>query len=162
MNTLDAHIEQAKALGFTAGATQAEANRDRARRMYLAYTSYEIVEPGHIDAFKGRLKERSYKTTGERGVNLREYFDTLVFEAPESYKGTGDSTGLPPKEALDAFQAARDAKVFDTFEVARVESVQVYKDPILFGRIEGCLDRFFIAQWGDDVSLQDLIGPVPA
>lgn len=158
MNTIDQLIEQAKVLGFTAGAAKAELDRDRARRMYAAYTGYEIVEPGHIEAFQERLKARSMKRTGEVGVNLREHFDTLVFEAPETYKGTGDSSGLPPKEALDAFAAAKDAGMFDTFEVARVESVQVYKDPILFGRIDGCLDRFFIAQWGDDVSLKDLIG----
>ena len=48
--------------------------------------------------------------------------------------------------------------IFDTFEVAQIDSVVEYKDPIVFGRIEGCGDRFFVAEWADDVSITDLIG----
>jgi hypothetical protein len=31
-------------------------------------------------------------------------------------------------------------------------------DPIIFGKIDGCTDRFFIAQWDDDVKIEDIVG----
>ena len=37
-------------------------------------------------------------------------------------------------------------------EIAQIEEVVIEKDPILFGRINDCADRFYIAQWDDDVS----------
>jgi len=35
--------------------------------------------------------------------------------------------------------------------------VTVVPDPILLGRITGCENRYFIAQWDDDVKIEDIL-----
>lgn len=61
---------------------------------------------------------------------------------------------LPPSEVLSSFEVHKGRKVFDYYTVAEVNEV---KDPFLIGRIEGRSERWFIAQWGDDVNLDDVI-----
>jgi len=61
---------------------------------------------------------------------------------------------VPPEFALERLQAAKDSGVFEYYTIARLESLP---DPILFGRIEGSEDRFVIAQWDNDITLDDLI-----
>jgi hypothetical protein len=62
---------------------------------------------------------------------------------------------VPPQDVLEKIEAAKKSGCFDSFEIAYVEEVK--KDPIVFGRIDGCSDRFFIAQWDDDVSIEQII-----
>jgi len=63
--------------------------------------------------------------------------------------------GLPPAPVLETFKEHKARKVFDYFTIASVNSVP---DPLLLGRIDGDDDnRWFIAQWGKDVCLDDLI-----
>lgn len=62
--------------------------------------------------------------------------------------------GLPPAHALTALKTAKAKEIFDYFTIASVSHV---KDPLLLGRINGSEDRFFLAQWGDDVALDDVI-----
>lgn len=61
---------------------------------------------------------------------------------------------IPPDHALDALIQTKNREVFDYFTIAKVNEV---KDPLLLGRILGSKDRYFVAQWGDDVSLDDVI-----
>ena len=63
----------------------------------------------------------------------------------------------PPQAVLDKVEEAQKVGCFDAFEVCKVESVREYKDPIVFGRITGCPDRFFIAQWDNDVKIEDIL-----
>lgn len=65
-----------------------------------------------------------------------------------------DYAEMPPPQVLEALRAHQDRKIFDYFTIAKVNAV---KDPLLLGRLKGCKDRFFIAQWGEDVALDDLI-----
>lgn len=67
---------------------------------------------------------------------------------------TEQYAGIPPESVLARFEDVQRKKLFDSYTVATVGAV---KDPLLLGRILGCDDRFFIAQWGDDVSLDDVI-----
>ena len=62
--------------------------------------------------------------------------------------------GIPPASALKALRVAQEKEIFDYYTIASVSAV---KDPLLLGRIEGVEDRFYLAQWGDDVSLDDVI-----
>lgn len=59
---------------------------------------------------------------------------------------------IPPEHALQKIEKHRTD--FDYFTIAEVNSI---KDPLLLGRIVGIEDRFFLAQWGDDVKLDDII-----
>lgn len=63
---------------------------------------------------------------------------------------------LPPDDVLEELQKARGKACFNTFHIAYIQKV---KDPILFGKIDGFNELFFfIAQWGDDVKIEDIIG----
>lgn len=66
-----------------------------------------------------------------------------------------DYEGLPPAPVIKTFKEHKARKVFDYFTIASVNSVP---DPLLLGRIDGDDDnRWFIANWGTDVCLDDLI-----
>uniref|UniRef100_A0A6M3JBI7 Uncharacterized protein n=1 Tax=viral metagenome TaxID=1070528 RepID=A0A6M3JBI7_9ZZZZ len=69
---------------------------------------------------------------------------------------------LPPRFVLDRIKEAKDIKRFDYLTIARVFSETKKQkaklpDPFLLGRIKGCSDRFFLAQWDDDIYLDDII-----
>ena len=67
-----------------------------------------------------------------------------------------DYDRLPPDEVLEALTKAKDQDLFDTFHIAYIRRV---KDPILFGKIKAFKNLyFFIAQWGDDVKFEDILG----
>ena len=72
-------------------------------------------------------------------VNLKEY--------PE----------VPPMDCLMDLKKAKDMECFDSFEVAKVETVDVRPDPIIFGLINGCEDKFYITQWEHDVRIEDIL-----
>lgn len=63
--------------------------------------------------------------------------------------------GVPPHRIIEALEAHRERGCFDEFVVGEVVRV---KDPLLLGTINGVTDRlWFIAQWGEDVALDDVI-----
>lgn len=67
-----------------------------------------------------------------------------------------DYKRLPPDNVLEALKAAQSQDLFDTFHIAYIRKM---KDPILFGKIKAFKNLyFFIAQWGDDVKFEDILG----
>jgi hypothetical protein len=68
--------------------------------------------------------------------------------------GVGSYIGIPPTNVLLKLKKEKAKNVFDYYSVASVNAV---KDPLLLGRINGSQSRYFIAQWGDDVKLDDVI-----
>ncbi len=90
-------------------------------------------------------KTCDYDLTKEGTIGKFEWTEVPV----EEYEG------LPPKRVLETFKKHKERKVFDYFTIASVEGI---KDPLLLGRLNGERSkRWFIAQWGIDVSLDDLI-----
>lgn len=85
-----------------------------------------------------------FQSTDAGTVGRFEWLEVPV----ESY------AGIPPMKVLEKFKDVKAKKVFDYFTVASVNAV---KDPLLCGRIENSTSRYFIGQWGDDVSLDDVI-----
>ena len=132
-----------KDLGLDAAAKKVDA----ALKMDFAYSKYQFVTEDKITAFQKKLRERT-QTRSESGY--AEY-KTLAFIPLQDYPE------IPPADVLRALEAAKKDECFDRFEVARIESRKVDPDPILWGRIDGCSDRFFIAQWDDDVSIEDIL-----
>lgn len=65
-----------------------------------------------------------------------------------------DYSNIPPATALDALGLAMDKNIFDYFTIATMNEV---KDPLLLGRLNNHEDRYFLAQWGEDVCLDDVI-----
>lgn|SRR3990167_8004891 len=65
-----------------------------------------------------------------------------------------DYKDIPPRKVLDVLKSVLSLQIFDYFTIAEVNEV---KDPLLLGRLTDCKDRYYLAQWGDDVTLDDLI-----
>lgn len=127
-------------LGFTRAANKVSQVVTRKRKMAIAYEHYRFVRSIRIQQFNEELYARSSND-------------------PEGYKylrltPVSDYQEVPPVDVLDKMQEAVGRKCFDSFEVAHIERV---KDPILFGRIDGCTDYFYVAQWEDDVKIEDLL-----
>lgn len=65
--------------------------------------------------------------------------------------------GVPPSYVYEKLIKAKEAKVFDYFTVATIKRNIKLPDPLLLGRIKGDDNRYFIAQWDDDIHLDNLI-----
>jgi len=128
-------------LGFTAAGAKVKELSLRKRKMAIAYEHYRFVRPEKIAAFNEKLM-RDTRKGGD--------YKTLAFTP------VGQYAEVPPANVLDSLETAQGRQCFDTFEVAHIINV---KDPILFGRINGCSDRFFIDQWDDDVRIEDILKP---
>lgn len=134
-------IDRLERLGFKAASTKVKELSVKQRKMAIAYEHYRFVRPEKIEAFNQKLMRES-----RRGGDYK----TLAFTPVESYQE------VPPADVLEKMEVAVERKCFDKFEVAHIINV---KDPILFGRINGCPDRFFIGQWDDDVRIEDILQP---
>jgi hypothetical protein len=140
--------ERLEKLGFTYAVQQIKAKKIKAKKMMLAYEHYRFVT-------EEKVKEFNQKLCNQPGALMYKYtYQELAFVPVGSYKN------VPPPEVLDALETAKaleyapGAKVFDSYEVAYIRDV---KDPILFACIDGCSDRFYIADWGEDVAITDLL-----
>ena len=125
---------------------KARKNLELAKKLQIAYAKYGYVPAEKIDLFNERLKKESME---DEGTALS--YKRLLFTPTEDY------TKVPPGAVLDRLAEAMDEGIFDKFEVATVQWVKEVKDPIIFARIIGCTDLFFIAQWDDDVSIEEIL-----
>lgn len=157
--SLETHVDLAKEAGFAAAAGEAIRIADRARRLAQAYEHFRYVSEEKVQAFQARLRASTSSLNDHqramiaqhRGAHIETY-DRLAFMPVEQY------AKMPPSDVLMAVKAAKDRAIFDTFEVAAIETTREVHDPIVFGRITDCGDRFFVSQWGEDVKITDLIG----
>lgn len=84
---------------------------------------------------------RAYDAKGDAWV----WMETAV----ENYQA------IPPKDVLVKMAEHKARGCFDSFTIASVEKI---KDPLLLGRIDGVTDRrWYVAQWGQDIALDDVI-----
>lgn len=134
-------------LGFDKAGGKLKEKEDLKRKLAIAFEFHRVVTPGIIDRFQKQLR----KKTEKKGKFGEVSYDTLAFCKIAEY---GE---VPPADVLDKVKEAKERKCFDYFEVAKVETVQVRPDPIIFGRIKGVNDRFFIAQWDNDVKIEDIL-----
>lgn len=132
-------------LGFTAAANEIDAKESLRRKLSLAYEHFRYVTPTVLDRFQQELRTKTER--GKRGVNL--HVDQLVFDP------VATSRRIPPADVLAKMDDAKKLGCFDDFEVAHIQTVD--EDPILFGVVRGCPDRFFIAQWDNDVKIEDIL-----
>lgn len=137
--------ERLEALGFTGLSNKLTIAKQRKRKLALAYELYRFVRQEHVDRFNAELKKKTQKK-GSNGWGSD--YQTLAFTPIDRYDK------CPPESVLASLETAQGHKIFDAFEVAHIVNV---KDPIIFGRITGCPDRFFIDQWDNDVTIKDLL-----
>lgn len=157
----------------------------RVKRMTAAYDKYRFIEPATFDRFQAALKERTlkkdpckwchgsgktkefawmkaYEVTciGCHGDGWRtQRYEKLVLTPLNEY------TEIPPMDCLLDLQKAVQmevdgARVFDRFEVGTIKEIVEQNpkiDPVVFGIIDGCVDKFCITQWDDDVSFEQIM-----
>jgi len=153
-------------LGFETAAYEIEKHKEAVPqelrdKLRVAFEFYRVVEPEHVDKFNEALKAKTltvktFKGTYSRTTTRR--YQQLQFTTIHNY------TAAPPREVLVALKKANELGCFDSYEVAtigwvtdsHVERIRL-PDPILFGRIQGSNNRYFIAQWDDDVKIEDIL-----
>lgn len=139
--------------GFTAAADGIKRKRDMMRKLRIAFEHFRVVKPEHISRFNEELRKRTEVVTGSNiWGDIRQY-DALLFTPIVEY-GT-----VPPQRVIGDLINAQDLGCFDRFEVCTIQSVRVIPDPIVFGIIEGCDNKYFITQWDNDVSIEDILSP---
>lgn len=136
-------IDELKELGFETAAKAVEEKQKLYAKMHTAYQNFEFVTQEDIDAFNEQLKAKTLKKS-----KYQDEYQTLSLTSVKNYKEA------PPQEVITKMRDAVQLGCFDTFEIAKIEAKVEVKDPILFGRITGCGDRFFIAQWDNDVTME--------
>ena len=139
-------VERLKELGLDKASKDMENLQEFDRKCAIAYEKFRYVTQQKIDEFQQRIRAKTEKKT-DWGFT----YDTLKFTDLKQYPE------VPPESVLDLLESAKKENCFDSFEVAKIESVQERVDPILFGRIKGCPDRFFIGQWDNDVKIEDIL-----
>lgn len=139
--TSEKQLSRLQALGLTNAARRLSTAKSLSEKCKVAYTHYRFIEPEQIQVFQEKLKQ-------ERKGNA---YKKLIFTDLEKYPH------VPPDHALDALEIAKGLQCFDSFAVAHVEYVEPVPDPLLLAKIDGCPDYFFLAQWDDDVKIEDIL-----
>lgn len=145
---IEEQAQELEAAGMVGAAKKLREKADLQRRLAIAYEHYRFVRPEKIEAYRTRLR----KQTEKRTMYSVEYMD-LGFTPLEKYEK------VPPGDVLKSCTEARKMGCFDSYEVAHILAKKEVPDPIVFGRIKGCEDRFFISQWDSDVSIEDILMP---
>lgn len=117
------------------------------REICLTAKRQKLMDYKYILITEENIKDFLKRKSSFLGVSV---WDRLEWDE----KPLEQSEHLPPATVVEAIKVHQDRNVFDYMTIASVREV---KDPIVFGRLTGSKDRFFIAQWGDDVCLDDLI-----
>lgn len=148
--------ERLQTLGLTTAAKEVGLSISRresppaemVRRLSVAYGEYRYVSQERIDAFNVRLR----KSTMQEKDRVRSFVQ-LVFTPLAEYKQ------VPPEEVLVALESVKARQIFDDFEIAEIatQTERIGGDPILFGRIRGCTDRFCVVEWGEDVTMDQIL-----
>jgi len=139
--------EWLKKLGLESAANKINATKEFERRCAIAYEHFRFVTQKNIDDFNAKIKKETFK----KDANGFHRWDLLQFTSLKAYQE------IPPANVLLKLEEAKDKNCFDDFEVAKIQSVEVRPDPILFGRVKGCPDRFYISQWDSDVRIEDIL-----
>lgn len=160
--------ERLHELGFVTAASEMQKHKEAAPRalrekLRTAFEFYRVVEPHHIERHNHMLKTVTRSLTKkwrQYGELHKEYsYLQLDFTTIHNYPAA------PPAEVLVELEKAKGMGCFDRFEVCTLqrhyyrESKPVFRlpDPILFGRIDGSENRYFIAQWDDDIKIEDIL-----
>jgi len=124
-----------KELGMDAVADDLLKKKRGRERLLKAVELYRYATGEDIDDYNKEIKQHGKE---------------LVVVEIKDYKR------LPPDDVLEKLKEAQAKDLFDTFHIAYIRKV---KDPILFGKIKAFKNLyFFVAQWGDDVKFEDILG----
>lgn len=162
-------VKTLKDLGLDKAAQTLDKKLTLKKKLAIAYEHFRFVEPHIFDRFQEQLKTKTLRVhepcpqcnnqtvkkmtcnycqrTGARYMTHDKLAFCKLAEYPE----------CPPMDCLMDLKKAKELECFDSFEVAKVETVDVRPDPIIFGLIDGCVDKFYVTQWDDDVKIEDIL-----
>ena len=113
-----------------------------------------------------RLKEWDYKLLTKKTIKKFESDNTMTLtrdglkvhiDPIEKYCGNpqvGEAKDrIIPDNILDSLETAKERELFDEYAILWAEKV---KDPLLLGIVHGCEDYFFIAEWGTDITFEQI------
>ena len=139
-------LERLEKLGLKTASNKIKELKELRRKMSIAYEHFRFVTPEKINAFNEKLRKQT-----EKKDQYYITYDKLNFISLSNYEE------VPPIDVLDKIEQAQEIGCFDTFEIAKIESVKETKDPIVFGIVNNCPDKFFIAQWDNDIKIEDIL-----
>jgi len=122
-------------------------NPDTGERSQRVNGAWAVIPDGTLPTEMGQfcIKTCDYHSYENGTIGKFEWTEVPV----EEYKG------LPPEHVIETFKKHKEREVFDYFTIASVKGI---RDPLILGRLKGDDEnRWFIAQYGDDVCLDDLI-----
>lgn len=113
-----------------------------------------------------RLKEWDYKLLTKKTIEQFKSDNTMTMtrdglkvhiDPIEKYCGNpqvGEAKDrIIPDHILDSLGTAKERELFDEYVILWAEKV---KDPLLLGIVDGCEDYFFIAEWGEDITFEQI------
>jgi len=104
----------------------------------------------NISNYEVQYDKKRILVAGYVGRGLKQAYRSLAWvETPIS-----EVEEAPPLNILQIMKKQIGLNHFDELTIATVREVS---DPFLIGRIKNNPTRFFIAQWGDDIQIDDLI-----
>jgi hypothetical protein len=139
-------IEKLQKLGLKKAAEKIEKTREFIRKTEIAYKCFRHLTPAKIEKFNELLRKETFKEDKDA-----YYYKHLNFESWEEYDA------VPPESVLSRMEQAIEKDCFDKFEVCTIVQEKKLKDPIVFGVIDNCPDKFFISQWDDDISIDEIL-----
>lgn len=144
---IEKKINRLENAGATKQALILEAEiRTRESLVRLQEWDYKVLPKAAIDKFQ---KENTMTFTRD---GLKLHVDQL-----EAYVGNPKSgeakDRILPDDVLEKLEEAKERELFDSFAVLWAEKV---KDPIVLGCVDGCEDYFFIAEWSDDITFEQI------
>lgn len=164
-------------LGFEKAGKKLQGKEELKRKLAIAFEFHRVVTPGIITRFQEALKlktakihvvcpscngkpekpKKEHKNSNGKCGYCKETGAQRMTHDKLAFCKIAEYGEVPPAEVLGKVKEAKERNCFDYFEVAKVETVEVRPDPIIFGRINGIDDRFFVAQWDKDVSIDDIL-----
>lgn len=157
-------------LGFVTAAHEMEKHKELAtpglrEKLRIAFEFYRVVEPEQLQRFSDKLKRDTKKrtVTVTRDALDRKRIQTDISWMKPVFTRIHNYTAAPPVEVLEKMEEAKNRKCFDYYEIMTLglhqqTSVRLqHPDPILFGRIDNSENLYFIAQWDDDVKIEDIL-----
>ena len=129
-----------KKLGFKRVVEKDEEVKNLQRKLAIAYEHFRYVRQEKIAAFNQKLFKKTHSKDGS--------YDVLTFES------ICTTSKVPPVDVLTELEKAKELNCFDEFEIGYIAKVE---DPILFGVVNGCTTKFYIAQWDTDICIEDIL-----
>ena len=156
--------DRLESLGMKRAAKEFRENLPLLRKMLVAKEHYRFVTEENYERAQEELRAKSIKKTR---VDMDGYYEEVTTWVEMVLVQISEYDAIPPVHVLDSLEKAKELGCFDYFDIAKLERMESRRkivkkvpEPILFGRINGSKMLFYIDQWGDDISIEEILRPL--